>query len=202
MITREQLVSSLDKWAEQDHYPVAKFIDDTGCVCPLGMIARECMGTTDEELASGVIRRINHGRMSVHINHGRMSVMDQLKLQLGESLCLHIEEANDSYLSSGSNPLKVVDYILDRYEDIDEETTMKGESLRYVREITGMTAEEFAKVLGISRTTLWRWETSLVPIPDSTHRFCDALLRMSMSPDEGEFVETVRQVISMPSLLS
>lgn len=123
MITRDQLAAALDKWADQDHHPAGKFIDDTGCVCPIGMIARECFGITDSELEDGVA--LDH-------EHGRMTVMDQVRRQVGFDLCTYIEEVNDGYLSIGSSPQKVAKSIMYEY---DEQAT-----IHYILDVYGNTS--------------------------------------------------------------
>lgn len=55
---------------------------------------------------------------------------------------------------------------------------------RQARESTGLSQAEFARVLGVAQSTVWRWENGKQPVPRYADVLLDALLLLGNKPEK------------------
>lgn len=71
-------------------------------------------------------------------------------------------------------------------ERLEGATLPRPARRREIREAGGLSLTEFAALLGVSRTSLWRWENDLhQPHPAHRRRYAGALERISQAVERG-----------------
>lgn len=99
----------------------------------------------------------------------------RLSYQFGKTPCL------------SSADLLQIGWMNDKLDQALEGATLpRPARRREIREAGGLSLTEFARILGVSRTTLWRWEHDLTdPHPAHRRLYAGALQRISETVEWG-----------------